>query len=184
MSDNVFQHTSTSENCSVGPTVVKNKLAPTGPDLDSNLLELWVDQKEFLPAVNLTWRIEADGCYCHKKSTKNTIHTDKYFYSLQTFFCFAASVFKLRGTVINIMDEITNCSVCVRYSYNLSQTFNTKLKEKVSPLLRISLFVLMSSFEEPISMIIANQSENSKLAKLSVKMCSSNCPINQWPDLL
>lgn len=151
LSRRVLKHSSTSENCSAEPTVVKNQLAPTGPDLDPHLLELWVDQREFLPAVNVTWRIEADGCYCSEKQIYTT-YGDKYLFIVD-FFCFTASVFKLRGTVINILDEVTNHSVCVQYSFNLSQTFNSMLKEKVRPSLRISLFVWISSLEEPKSTI-------------------------------
>lgn len=46
-------------------------------------------------------------------------------------FLLTASVFKLRGSVIKILDEITNRSMCVQFSYNLRQTFNPTLKEKV-----------------------------------------------------
>lgn len=93
-SHRVLKHSSTSENCSVEPAVVKNQLAPTGPDLDPHLLELWVDQREFLPAVNVTWRIEADGCYCNEKQIYTTC-SDKSLFIVDCFLfyskCFKAS---------------------------------------------------------------------------------------------
>lgn len=46
-------------------------------------------------------------------------------------FLLTGSVFKLRGSVIKILDEIANRSMCVQFSYKLNQTFNPVLKEKV-----------------------------------------------------
>lgn len=78
------------------------------------------------------------------KKQKHTTYILSIKYRL-FFFCFPASVLKLRGSVVNILDEITNRSVCVEFSYNLSQTVNPN---KVGLLHCILLFVLSGSFEE------------------------------------
>nr|XP_046249295.1 pseudouridine-metabolizing bifunctional protein C1861.05 isoform X2 [Scatophagus argus] len=79
-------------NCSDKRMVVGRQLAPTGPDLDPEHVGVWMDKHRLVPVMNLTWTLQAD-----------------------------ASVLKLRGSEISILDDSTNQSMCVQFSYLISQ---------------------------------------------------------------
>ncbi|XP_054475571.1 interleukin-17 receptor A [Anoplopoma fimbria] len=82
-------------NCSDQRMVVPRERAPIGPEWDSEHVGVWIDEHGPVSVVNVTWKIKTDG-----------------------------SAITLRGSEINIVDEITNQSMCVQFSYNLSQQHN------------------------------------------------------------
>ncbi|XP_008292946.1 interleukin-17 receptor A isoform X2 [Stegastes partitus] len=69
--------------------------APTGPDWDPEHEQVGMDRHGLLPVINVTWRIKAD-----------------------------ASIRTLNGSEINIVEESTNQSVCVQFSYRIGQLLN------------------------------------------------------------
>ncbi|XP_075945485.1 interleukin-17 receptor A isoform X1 [Anarhichas minor] len=82
-------------NCSDKRMTVPRVSAPIGPEWDSVNVGVWMDEHGPVPVVNMTWRIKGDG-----------------------------SAIALCGSEITILDESTNQSMCVQFSYNLSQQPN------------------------------------------------------------
>ncbi|XP_044211377.1 interleukin-17 receptor A isoform X1 [Thunnus albacares] len=87
-------------NCSDKHMVEPAHLAPTGPEWGSEHVGVGMDKHRPVPIVNVTWTIRSD-----------------------------ASVLKLRGSEINILDESTNQSICVQFSYNIRQQLNPNDKK-------------------------------------------------------
>ncbi|XP_074533280.1 interleukin-17 receptor A isoform X2 [Halichoeres trimaculatus] len=82
-------------NCSDEPMTVPRKEAPIGPEWDSAHLGVWMDEQEPISVLNVTWKLKAD-----------------------------AGLFKLQGSEIRIMDETTNQSMCVQFSFRINQVLN------------------------------------------------------------
>ncbi|XP_039664413.1 interleukin-17 receptor A isoform X2 [Perca fluviatilis] len=82
-------------NCSDKRIVVPTICAPNRPELDDEHVGVWKDKHGPVAVVTVTWKIQSD-----------------------------ASVVALTGSEINIVDQSTNQSMCVQYSYKLSQQQN------------------------------------------------------------
>ncbi|XP_035521705.1 interleukin-17 receptor A isoform X1 [Morone saxatilis] len=86
------------DNCKINNCSDKRtvaQLAPSGPEWDPEHVGVWMDKHGLVSVVNVTWKLKAD-----------------------------AGIFKLHGSEINILDESTNQSMCVQFSYNFSQQQN------------------------------------------------------------
>ncbi|XP_070687003.1 interleukin-17 receptor A [Pempheris klunzingeri] len=83
------------KNCSSKRMVVLVQNAPTGPEWDSERVGVWMDKHGPVSVLNVTWKIKSDG-----------------------------SVYAINGSEINILDENTNQSLCVQFSYKLNQQLN------------------------------------------------------------
>ncbi|XP_037624333.1 interleukin-17 receptor A [Sebastes umbrosus] len=87
-------------NCSDKRMVEVRQRAPTGPEWDHEHVGVWTDEHGPVSVLNVTWKIKPDG-----------------------------SITTLRGSEINIQDESTNQTLCVRFSYNLSEQRNPKYNQ-------------------------------------------------------
>ncbi|XP_061917333.1 interleukin-17 receptor A-like [Entelurus aequoreus] len=79
-------------NCSVQHEVVPRQLAPTKPEWGPDILELGLDEHGPVPVLNVTWRIRSD-----------------------------ASMLALQGSQVQIVDQDTKQSLCVRFTYSIHQ---------------------------------------------------------------
>ncbi|KAM3609705.1 uncharacterized protein V6R79_018934 [Siganus canaliculatus] len=84
-------------NCSGNHTFVQRWFSPTEPEWASEKVGVWADKHGLVSVLNVTWQIKAD-----------------------------ASIFKLQGSEITIVDESTNQSMCVQFSYKFNQQQNPK----------------------------------------------------------
>ncbi len=50
-----------SDNCSDKRMVERRRLAPTGPEWEPEHVGVWMDKRELVSVVNVTWKIKADG---------------------------------------------------------------------------------------------------------------------------
>ncbi|XP_071350477.1 interleukin-17 receptor A [Trachinotus anak] len=71
------------------------QLAPTGPDWGPENIGVGLDKHGTVPVMNVTWKLKSD-----------------------------AGILKLHGSEIDILDESTNQSMCVQFSYNFSRQLN------------------------------------------------------------
>nr|XP_040018653.1 interleukin-17 receptor A isoform X1 [Gasterosteus aculeatus aculeatus] len=85
----------TINSCSDKRTIERRRHAPTGPEWDLEQVGVWLDEHGPVPVVNVTWKIQADG-----------------------------GVKALRGSEISVLDESTNKSICVQFSYKLKKELN------------------------------------------------------------
>uniref|UniRef100_UPI0037E88A1A interleukin-17 receptor A n=1 Tax=Semicossyphus pulcher TaxID=241346 RepID=UPI0037E88A1A len=82
-------------NCSEKHMIVERKKAPTGPEWDPEHVGVWVDDHGPVSVVNVTWKLKSD-----------------------------AGLFKLHGSEISILDESTNQSMCVQFSFKINNVQN------------------------------------------------------------
>uniref|UniRef100_A0A8C2WND0 SEFIR domain-containing protein n=1 Tax=Cyclopterus lumpus TaxID=8103 RepID=A0A8C2WND0_CYCLU len=82
-------------NCSDQRVIEPRERAPVGPEWDAEHVGVWMDEHGPVSVVNVTWKIKGDG-----------------------------SATTVLGSEIHILDESTNQSMCVQFSYNLSQPHN------------------------------------------------------------
>ncbi|KAI3371151.1 hypothetical protein L3Q82_023783 [Scortum barcoo] len=87
------------DNCKISECsdkhTVEQQQVPTGPEWDAEHMGVWMDRHGLVPVINVTWKIKAD-----------------------------AGISKLLGSEINILDESTNQSMCLQFSYSLSTQLN------------------------------------------------------------
>ncbi|XP_062277513.1 interleukin-17 receptor A [Scomber scombrus] len=86
-------------NCSDKHEVVPPLSAPTGPDWGSERVGIGMDKHRPVSILNVKWIIRSD-----------------------------ASILKLQGSEINILDKTTNQSMCVQFSYNTTEQMNPNYK--------------------------------------------------------
>uniref|UniRef100_A0A3P8S3E9 SEFIR domain-containing protein n=1 Tax=Amphiprion percula TaxID=161767 RepID=A0A3P8S3E9_AMPPE len=82
-------------NCSEQRMVARREHAPIGPDWNPEHEEVGMDRHGLVPVMNVTWRIKAD-----------------------------ASIRTLNGSELNIVEENTNQSVCLQFSYSIKNLLN------------------------------------------------------------
>ncbi|XP_026167263.1 interleukin-17 receptor A isoform X1 [Mastacembelus armatus] len=82
-------------NCTDEHITVPQPNAPNGPEWDRVHVGVGMDKHGLVPVLNVTWKIKSD-----------------------------ASIFSLHGSEISILDESTNESMCVQFSFTLRQQLN------------------------------------------------------------
>uniref|UniRef100_A0A3B3ZQH8 SEFIR domain-containing protein n=1 Tax=Periophthalmus magnuspinnatus TaxID=409849 RepID=A0A3B3ZQH8_9GOBI len=81
-------------NCSE-PLKVESQRAPAGPEWGSALMGVVLDREQFIPILNVSWRIAATG-----------------------------TILVLKGSQILVRDEKSNVAMCWEYFYNLTSVHN------------------------------------------------------------